>query len=168
MALNVEIERKFLILNRPSGEPVEICEIRKGYIAREGGNYVRIRDRDGRYILSIKTSRKSGGRNELEYEISKEEGEILFASINHDPIVKTRKVYEVGLLKWELDFFAGSNKGLIVAEVELNSLNQEIYFPDWIGTEVTDLSKFYNANLANMPFNKWRISYTDLISRLTD
>ncbi|MBT5185422.1 MAG: CYTH domain-containing protein [Kordiimonadaceae bacterium] len=168
MAMGLEIERKFLILNRPRSTPDQCHNIRQGYIAREGGNSVRIRQKNDRYILSIKTSHEGGGRNELEYEISSDEGEVLFQSINHDPIVKTREVYNIGDLVWELDIFEGANHGLMIAEIELDELHQEIELPDWVGPEVTELSKFYNGSLSTMPFNKWRISYDALIERLSD
>jgi CYTH domain-containing protein len=41
-----------------------------------------------------------------------------------------------------------------------------IAIPNWLGPEVTELSKFYNANLAGRPFEKWRVSYDALIERL--
>ena len=166
--MGLEIERKFLILNRPRSTPDQCHNIRQGYIAREGGNSIRIRQKDDRYILSIKTTHQGGGRNELEYEIAVDEGEVLFEAISHTPIVKTREVYEISDLVWELDIFEGDNQGLIIAEVELNHLDQDIELPDWIGPEVTDLSKFYNGSLSTMPFTKWRISYEALIERLSD
>lgn len=107
-----------------------------------------------------------GGRNELEYNISTEEGKVLFASLSHNAIVKQRDVYEINGLAWEIDVFDGVNKGLIIAEVELDDANQVIDIPEWIGPEVTDLSKFYNAKIANRPFENWRISYDALVERL--
>jgi adenylate cyclase len=55
---------------------------------------------------------------------------------------------------------------LIVAEIELDNTDQVIDIPNWLGPEVTELSKFYNANLAGRPFEKWRVSYDALIERL--
>ncbi len=167
MAASIEIERKFLVIGKPAQKPDDIHKIRQGYIARENGNTVRIREKDGLYILSIKTASSGIGRHELEYEIPKEEGEILFSSLNHPPIIKTREIYEQGDVAWEVDIFDGENKGLIVAEVELKSEDQHVDLPGWIGPEVTGLSKFYNANMATMPFSGWRISYQALIERMS-
>lgn len=167
MAANIEIERKFLVTGKPDRSPDKVHKIRQGYIAREKGNTVRIRDKDGTFILCIKTATVGLGRHELEYEISTEEGEILFDCLNHQPIIKTREVYDMGDVVWEVDVFAGENSGLIVAEVELESENQYVELPDWIGPEVTGLSKFYNANIANAPFSSWRISYDALIDRMS-
>jgi adenylate cyclase len=164
MAMELEIERKFLVIGKPEKPSDAVCKIRQGYVARENGNVVRIRDKNGIYILNIKTpDQVSGGRHELEYEISKEEGELLFASIAHEPICKTREVYKIGDLKWEVDIFDGENKGLIIVEVELESLNQTLDIPDWIGPEVTAHEAYYNENLVNMPFNKWNMTYSELI-----
>jgi adenylate cyclase len=166
MTLSVEIERKFLIRKMPMEKLVHIHKIRQGYISREGNNSVRVREKDNQFILSIKTQLQSGVRNELEYNISKGEGEVLFASLSHDAIIKSREVYEINGLIWEIDIFEGANKGLIVAEIELDNTDQVIDIPNWLGPEVTELSKFYNANLAGRPFDKWRVSYDALIERL--
>ncbi|MBT5074631.1 MAG: adenylate cyclase, partial [Kordiimonadaceae bacterium] len=83
MAINVEIERKFLILRKPDQKPDRVHKIRQGYIAREKGNSVRVREKDGDFILSIKTNNAGGGRNELEYAITAEEGNVLFSSLSH-------------------------------------------------------------------------------------
>jgi len=168
MAANIEIERKFLITGRPDRPPQRRYKIRQGYIAREGSNSVRIRARDNDYILSIKTERSGGGRNEIEYKISQQEGEILFNSLSHAPIIKTREIFEIEGLIWEVDIFEGANKGLIIAEVELKTMDQKINIPNWIGPEVTDLSKFYNAALVNMPFENWNISYKNLVGRMSE
>jgi adenylate cyclase len=39
--------------------------------------------------------------------------------------------------------------------VELESENQAFTKPDWIGEEVTDDPKYYNANLIYHPYSKW-------------
>ncbi len=168
MTASVEIERKFLVSAKPDRPADEFHKIRQGYIARENGNTVRIREKNGEYILCIKTSNKGFSRNELEYEVSKEEADILFASLKHPPIEKTREIYNYGDLVWEVDIFEGENKGLIVAEVELKSENQQVDVPDWVGPEVTGLSKFYNANLAYGPFSGWGLNYQGLLDRLSD
>jgi adenylate cyclase len=166
MTRKVEIERKFLLLKKPTSERLEVHKIRQGYIARENGNTVRIRQQDARYILSIKTARIQGGRNELEYDVPKADGEILFASLQHKPIIKTREIFKIDDRIWEVDIFDGANKGLIIAEIELNSMNEKILLPDWVGPEVTELSKFYNANIAYRPFEQWNITYDELVKRL--
>ena len=41
-------------------------------------------------------------------------------------------------------------KGLILAEIELNSKSQKIYLPDWVGEEVTGVKTFYNSHLSKL------------------
>ena len=167
--MELEIERKFLVLSKPDIKPNAVYKIRQGYVARDKGNTVRIREKNGIFILNIKTPRlESGGRHELEYEIPVDEGELLFANIAHDPIIKIREVYNIGDLKWEVDTFAGENQGLIIAEVELDSIDQDIDIPDWIGPEVTDIGNFYNATIARQPFSEWNMTYEVLLEQLKD
>jgi len=163
---NLEIERKFLLTKRPAGKPLSRHRIRQAYIAREGGNVVRVRQQDDRYILCIKTPAGGISRHELEYEISAGEADILFKASAHKPVEKIREIYQGESHLWEVDFFSGENDGLIVAEVELSQEDETIIPPPWIGPEVSGLSKFYNANLSIRPFNQWGVRYEDLVARL--
>lgn len=163
---NVEIERKFLVRERPSDRPDKVHNIRQGYIARQAGNVVRVRQQDDRYILSVKCPAKGIGRYEIETPVSTAEGKTLLAACPETPIEKAREIYVIGDHVWEVDFFTGANKGLIVAEVELKSEKEKIILPDWIGPEVTGFSKFYNANLAQNPFKNWGVKYADLVARM--
>ena len=70
-------------------------------------------------------------------------------------IEKTRRTIELGGLTWEVDEFFGDNQGLIVAEVELKSADQEIVKPDWVGPEVSGDPRYFNSNLIKLPFTKW-------------
>lgn len=166
MVAGIEIERKFLVIGRPDHAPDKVHKIRQGYVARENGNTVRIRQKNNRYILSVKANHKGIGRHELEYEIPEDEGEILFSILAHEPIEKTREIYRINGMIWELDIFAGANAGLMLAEVELESEDQHVQLPDWVGPEVTGLSKFYNANIATTPFSTWGITYQGLMDRM--
>ena len=51
---------------------------------------------------------------------------------------------------FEVDVFDGIHKGLILAEIELNSELEEIKLPAWIGEEVTGDPKYYNASLSSI------------------
>ena len=56
---------------------------------------------------------------------------------------------------WELDEFLGKNKGLFVAEIELESEGQQFNKPDFIGREVTGQIKYYNMMLLKNPYTTW-------------
>ena len=70
-------------------------------------------------------------------------------------IEKNRYKIKMGDLVWEVDEFFGRNDGLIVAEVELTSEDQEFEKPDWIGEEVTADPRYFNSNLVKDPFTEW-------------
>jgi CYTH domain-containing protein len=39
--------------------------------------------------------------------------------------------------------------------VELQQETEAIAIPDWIGEEVTGDPRYYNANLATVPYDRW-------------
>ena len=55
--------------------------------------------------------------------------------------------------------FALGNKilffGLIIAEIELKSEQETFEKPDWLGEEVTNDEKYYNAYLSKNPYKNW-------------
>ncbi|WP_321394595.1 CYTH domain-containing protein [Emcibacter sp.] len=161
---NVEIERKFLVSRRPDGELVKRQAIRQGYIAREGGNTVRIRQKNDKFILSIKSSKGRIERYELEYEVSEADATLLFKLCTGNLIEKTREVYGYKGHLWEVDIFHGVNDGLIIAEVELDRADEAVLKPDWIGREVSQDARFFNAYLFSHPFIGWDLTYDELLA----
>lgn len=67
-------------------------------------------------------------------------------------IEKSRKIGDV---TWEVDASFGANQGPIVAEVEVQSEDQNFDKPDWVGDEVTDDARYSNANLIAKPYTAW-------------
>jgi CYTH domain-containing protein len=63
-------------------------------------------------------------------------------------IVKTRYLIPAGIHTFEVDVFHDKNEGLVIAEIELTSENEQYDTPDWLGVEVTGNPAYYNANLA--------------------
>jgi adenylate cyclase len=65
--------------------------------------------------------------------------------------------YEVikGNHVFEVDVFSGENDGLIIAEVELGSESEAFEKPVWLGIEVTNDERYYNAYLSNNPYKNW-------------
>ena len=72
-------------------------------------------------------------------------------------IDKIRHEVKVGSHVYEVDVFSGANKGLIVAEIELSDENESFEKPVWLGEEVTNDNRYYNAYLSNNPFNNWNL-----------
>ena len=102
--------------------------------------------------------RESGfTRFEWEKEISVEEAEALMALCEPGVIDKTRWLVPAGdgVHTWEVDEFHGDNDGLVVAEIELRSEDDEFEKPSWLGEEVTGDRRYYNSMLTKRPFRTW-------------
>ena len=56
---------------------------------------------------------------------------------------------------WEVDEFLGANAGLVVAEIELESEDQPFVRPDWLGEEVSKVSRYLNVELSRLPYTAW-------------
>jgi adenylate cyclase len=48
---------------------------------------------------------------------------------------------------WEIDEFRAPRSGLILAELEIPSVDFSFERPDWVGEEVTGNPLFYNQNM---------------------
>ena len=53
---------------------------------------------------------------------------------------------------FEVDEFFGDNEGLVMAEVELSSEDEEVELPDFIGKGVTGNPDYYNGYLRKNPY----------------
>lgn len=150
----VEIERKFLVVGTQWRDikPVHYCQ---GYLNRDKNRTVRIRLAGDRGFITIKGKSTGASRTEFEYSIPCEDARQLLAMCDGPLIEKNRRVIEFAGMNWEIDEFLGENAGLIIAEVELQSEDQSIEIPDWIGTEVTDDPRYFNSNLSKHPFTTW-------------
>ena len=71
-------------------------------------------------------------------------------------IEKVRFELQFGGLSWEIDEFQGENRGLVLAEVELESEEQEVALPPWAGLEVSHDKRYSNASLVQCPFGSWK------------
>ncbi len=157
----LEIERKFLVRGDSYRRQAHASDnIRQGYICSNHGRTVRVRIRGGRGYLTIKGASDLRGlsRYEFEKEISLEEAQQLFKLCEPGVVDKTRYLVNVGRHTFEVDEFHGDNDGLVMAEVELQSEDEPIEHPDFLGPEVTGDRRFYNSHLREHPFSEWRES----------
>ena len=155
--MGIEIERKFLVdqkkwelVDKPAG-----THYAQGYLLAENGRTVRVRIAEKAAWLNLKCKSTNLTRAEFEYEIPLEDGKAILAAFANIGTEKTRYCIPFRGNTWEVDVFAGPNRGLIVAEIELESENQIFERPDWVGKEVTDDGRYTNAALAKVPFNNW-------------
>lgn len=151
-----EIERKFLLANDSWKHQVsKSFAIRQGFLSTEPSRTVRIRQKGDRGFLTIKGITTGVSRAEFEYDIPLPDALQLLDLCLQPIIDKTRYIVEVNGNTWEIDVFAGANDGLVIAEIELESEEQEFLRPDWLGQEVSDDPRYYNSMLAQTPFTAW-------------
>lgn len=156
--MHIEIERKFLVLNDSyKKEAFGHSHIQQGYICSNNRRTVRVRIRDERAYLTIKSPVPKGGLPcyEFETEITLEEGQQLMRLCEPDIIDKVRWLVKYGDHTFEVDEFFGDNEGLVMAEVELSSVNESVAFPSFIGKEVTGDCRYYNSHLRTHPYQTW-------------
>jgi CYTH domain-containing protein len=150
-----EIERKFLVCGDAWRE-AEGTAYRQGYLSSVKERTVRVRTIDDKGYLTIKGISVGATRSEFEYEIPLRDAEELLDTLCEKPLIeKNRHKLEYQGLVWEVDEFFGENQGLVVAEVELQSEDQVFARPAWVGKEVTDDRRYFNANLIKYPFSRW-------------
>ena len=151
-----EIERKYLIKDDSWRESALGTVYRQGYLSTVKERTVRVRTIDSKGFLTIKGITIGATRREYEYEIpTADAGEMLDELCEKPIIEKTRYKIPYAGLTWEIDEFDGVNKGLIVAEVELESEEQAINFPSWVGEEVSGDPRYFNSNLITNPYTIW-------------
>ncbi len=152
----IEIERKYLVTGDGWRDLAASTVFRQGYLSTVKERTVRVRAAGDEGTITIKGITVGATRTEFEYPIPVADANAMLDELCERPIIeKTRHVVEVGSLIWEIDEFSGVNDGLIVAEVELDSADQEIALPEWIGAEVTGDPRYYNANLIAHPYSEW-------------
>lgn len=153
----LEIERKFQV--RGDGwkrHVVRARRLRQAYLTKNDRISIRVRiDGEEAATLTIKTARTGIERHEYEFAIPVAEANELMKHCEGSVISKVRHIVRNGGFNWEVDVFDGDNSGLVIAEIELDRADRIIELPHWIGKEVTDDRRFYNADLAKHPFSSW-------------
>ena len=153
----VEIERKFMVQGEFRKSATKMIEITQAYLSSDPERTIRIRIQDDEAFLTVKgISNKSGlSRLEYEYSIPKADAENMLSFCEAGVVVKTRFLVPVGNHTWELDVFHGDNQGLIIAEIELSSEDEDFIKPEWVGREVTGDLRYYNSALLKRPYKQW-------------
>ncbi len=144
-----ETERKFLVRGEFRHLSVKEIEITQAYISVDKNKTIRIRITGQEAFLTIK-SRIEGqtiSRNEWEFSIPVKDAMELLLLCLPGKIIKTRYLVPSGNHTFEVDVFHEKNEGLVIAEVELSSENEEFVRPDWLGEEVTGDPRYFNSNL---------------------
>ena len=152
----IEIERKFLVKGDFLPYVTRKEKIIQAYICNTSEKAVRVRIKGENAYITIKgPSDKNGfSRCEFEYEIPVADAEEMLKLCESGFIEKIRHYVVCENHTFEIDVFSGANEGLVLAELELASENEEFAKPDWLGEEVTGDVRYYNAYLAQHPFKE--------------
>lgn len=156
--MSQEIEKKFLVISEDfKKEALKKTRITQGYLSSVPERTVRVRIKGDKGYITIKGIGNASGasRYEWEKEVPISEIDELLKICEPGVIDKTRYEIKSGIHTFEVDEFYGENQGLIVAEVELSNEKEDILKPNWLGSEVTGDTKYYNSMLMKHPFTKW-------------
>jgi CYTH domain-containing protein len=146
-----EVERKFLVNLPPDGIGASGgARLRQGYLAVDGEVEVRLRDVEGRSILTVKAGHGLA-RTEVELSLDADQADELWAHVRGNVVEKVR--HRVDLddeLVADLDVYEGALAGLTTVEVEFRDARAATAFepPVWFGREVTGDLRWSNAQLA--------------------
>ncbi|MGB3766484.1 MAG: CYTH domain-containing protein [Phormidesmis sp.] len=152
-----EIERKFLVKNDSWRAEAKGLPYSQGYIpTAQLGQTVRVRLAGDKGYLTLKGPTEGITRSEFEYVIPVADAKEMLETMCDRPLIeKIRYRLVANHLLWEIDEFSGENAGLIIAEVELETEDQAIQKPHWLGQEVSGDPRYYNANLSRHPYATW-------------
>ena len=161
--MGIEIERKFLLADdawRTAAH--KVVPMAQGYLndlamVDSGAmqTSVRVRIEGESAFLNIKSREAGPSRQEFEYEIPLADARTLLALCVGGKIDKRRHYVQHAGHLWEIDEFHGDNAGLVVAEIELGSVDEDFAKPDWVGAEATHAQRYYNLALASRPYSQW-------------
>jgi adenylate cyclase len=150
-----EIERKFLVTGE-AWRKGEVSDYRQGYLSIDKQRTVRVRVAGDVARLTVKGITEGATRAEYEYPIPVADAKSMLETLCLRPLIEKRR-YRIrhGGMTWEIDEFLGENAGLVVAEIELETVQQPFDKPSWVGEEVTSDPRYYNANLVTRPYTTW-------------
>lgn len=151
-----EIERKFLVKNTDWKKYAFGILYKQGYLSTVKERTVRVRIVGENAFLTIKGATTGISRSEFEYQIPLQDANIMLDELCEKPLIEKYryKIVEEGTV-WEIDEFLGENAGLIIAEVELANEEQDFVKPSWLGIEVSNDLRYFNANLVTHPYKYW-------------
>lgn len=155
--MGTEIEKKYLIVSDDWRKHADAgIYMVQGYMSSNEKSSVRVRINGDSANLNIKSKTIGIQRSEYDYAIPVDEAKEILETLCDKPFIeKTRFLVMHEGHEWEIDVFAGDNDGLIVAELELDSVDEEFALPDWIGDDVSNDPRYYNVCLVTHPFKDW-------------
>ena len=153
-----EIERKFLVVSDAyKTEAFKTTRIIQGFLNTDSERTVRVRIKGDQGFLTIKGKSSNDGLKRFEWErkISNTDAKHLLRLCEQSVIDKMRYEIKVENHIFEVDEFYKNNEGLVIAEIELESVDETFTKPNWLGEEVTGQLKYYNSQLSKKPYKMW-------------
>jgi adenylate cyclase len=153
----VEIERKFRVINDAwrAGTSTSTL-LRQGYLANTARASIRVRLAGEQGWLSVKAMTPGRSRAEYEAAIAAVDANEMLDRLCDGPLIeKWRHIVPHAGNRWEVDEFLGENAGLVIAELELESEQQDFARPEWLGAEVTEDQRYFNFRLSQQPYRHW-------------
>ena len=162
----MEIERKFLVASDDWRKEVNSGRrFQQAVVFSQGDRTLRVRTVDGkqaRLTLKIGVEGSKMSRHEFEYDVPIADAEELLKLASGNTISKTRYDIPYGNHIWEIDVYDGNLEGLVVAEVEMKSEDENPELPSWLGRELTGDRRFSNQALAEGSLGEsWRDGLQD-------
>jgi CYTH domain-containing protein len=156
----LEIERRFRVSGHAWRASVDrSTRITQGYLAITASAVIRVRVRDDKGYVTIKSRDGKLAREEFEYPIPLEDARSLLNLCGQQILEKTRHEVTYAGYCWEIDEYFEPFENLIIAEVELQSESEDPPRPPWVGEDITYDGSFSNAALAQR-VEAWRRAKT--------
>ncbi|MCD6068063.1 MAG: hypothetical protein K0S33_2889 [Bacteroidetes bacterium] len=155
--MTYEIEHKYSVKPEiwKTVHPDKSVEVKQAYLHSDPDKTIRIRTMDSKGYITIKGKTVGASRPEYEYEIPHADALELIAGFATQVIEKRRHYVDYNGNTWEVDEFFGSNRGLMIAEIELSHEGQVYDLPEWIDKNITEDKRYSNSNLALRPYTTW-------------
>lgn len=151
----IEIERRFLVKSHLLPRLSKGATLIQAYLSTKPVVRVRVAtvpetEYEPESVEAFLTIKGEGTlqRAEFEYNIPYRHAMQMFDLASEHRVHKIRRKIEVAGKTWEVDEFCGRLKGLWLAEIELDSVDETFEEPEWVGQEVTDDPRYTNVSLA--------------------
>ncbi|MBF0423304.1 MAG: CYTH domain-containing protein [Magnetococcales bacterium] len=155
--MGTEIERRFLVNDDRWRDGSSFIQLKQGFLSTDKERIVRVRLAGEAATLTVKGLTRDHQKSEYEYAIPGQDALEMLASLCLRPLIEKRRfrVKHAGQI-WDVDEFEGENHGLVIAEIELKHRDQPFPRPPWLGMEVSDNPRYFNSNLAMLPYSRWK------------
>lgn len=144
-----EIERKFLVKGDDWRVAVEkTLHLKDGLVAASPYAKVRVRVCNDAASITVKSQAKGPERQEYEYQIAVPDAvEMINTLCGNMVLEKHRHLISYEGFQWVVDEYIGLLAGIVIAEIELDSVDTRLPLPVWVGEEVTADPRYKKRNM---------------------